>query len=37
MQNTEWSAEDYAVGSYIQSTLADSLLPDLHLYGILCA
>jgi len=31
MQNTEWPAEDYAVGSYIQATVADSLLPGLHL------
>ncbi|STX28403.1 Putative methyltransferase [Legionella beliardensis] len=31
MQNTEWPAEDYAIGSYIQATLADKFLSDLHL------
>lgn len=31
MLNKEWPAEDYAIGSYIQATLADSFLSLLHL------
>lgn len=31
MQNTEWPAEKYAIGSFIQATVADSLLPELSL------
>lgn len=33
MRNNEWPAEDYAVGSYIQATAADSLLNELHLHS----
>ncbi|WP_419420661.1 class I SAM-dependent methyltransferase [Legionella sp. D16C41] len=29
MANVEWPAEDYAIGSYVQATLADKLLPNL--------
>lgn len=31
MQNMEWPANDYAIGSYIQATVADHYLPDLSL------
>lgn len=31
MLNNEWPAEDYAIGSYIQATVADRFLPDLQL------
>ncbi|MGQ3888641.1 class I SAM-dependent methyltransferase [Legionella sp. CNM-1927-20] len=31
MPNAEWPAQDYAIGSYIQATVADDLLPNLRL------